>query len=432
MPTSLGRLLDALTEATLAGGDRPADLADAAGALRHLGRALGQLRSDGVSAIAGDRREQQVAALAAACTEVAVRAPIARLTLTRLAGAAADTVAVLRPRSTGGGRWAAAVELTDAIAAVCEVLDRGLPSGGAAHWVAEVRGCATQLQQAAALDPPTRSHAALLDQPLADPAVLRSSGRAADPAAVIPEATAVLLQATAATGPPPTLAEVLAYTLAAETLARTTTALLPGHTTPGHSPAADAWHAVRTALRPFDDGSRRPHPHPPPGVAVAGRLHAVLASAPDEPGRWPPPARAAVATAVQHLPALAVQLRDTVRHWGATGTLLAFACDLPPSEPRVQARLAGHRTDGLVHADAFDLRPATEALHAARLRSAVVALAVTAADRRTAPAFPRRAAAAHRELLAPYGGSAALDRAAAQARQRPGLPRPGAGRHRPR
>lgn len=75
MATSLGQLLDALADHARALDDSPAVRADAATALGHGGRALARLRRDGVSPIAGDQREQRVAALATACTELAARAP---------------------------------------------------------------------------------------------------------------------------------------------------------------------------------------------------------------------------------------------------------------------------------------------------------------------------------------------------------------------
>ena len=104
MATSLGQLLEGLTGAAHSADDSPASRSDAATALGHLGRALARLRHDGVSPALGDQREQRVAALAAACSEVAVRAPATEATLTRLAAAAADTLAVLHQDSTVANR----------------------------------------------------------------------------------------------------------------------------------------------------------------------------------------------------------------------------------------------------------------------------------------------------------------------------------------
>src|SRR3954469_10928305 len=108
MATSLGQLLDALADHARARDDSPAVRADAATALGHVGRALAQLRRDGVSPIAGDQREHRVAALANACTDFAPRAPPTEGTLSQLAAAAADSLAVLHPDTTVASRWATA------------------------------------------------------------------------------------------------------------------------------------------------------------------------------------------------------------------------------------------------------------------------------------------------------------------------------------
>ena len=305
MATSLGQLLDGLTDAVRTTDDSPANRSDAATALGHVGRALTRLRNDGVSPLAGDQREQRVAALAAACTEVASRAPATEATLTRLAAAAADTLAVLHSDSTVASRWAAATAVAETIPPLTEVVTRGQPAGPAAEWLTEVRHQAALVQQTAALRPPTRADAAILDRPVPGPAVDAS----VDPTLVVSDAIGVLLRTTGRASDPPSVAEVLAYTIAAQTLSSAAQRL--GQTDPssaGQVTAADAWRAVRAALRPYDDGSRRPHPYPPSGVTAAGRLHAVLGSAGSDPAIWTASLRASIAAAAQHLPALASQL----------------------------------------------------------------------------------------------------------------------------
>src|SRR4051794_38167120 len=170
MVTSLGQLLDALADHARAGDDGPAVRADAATALGHIGRALAQLRRDGVSPIAGDLREQSVAALATACVELAARAPATEGTLSRLAAAAADTLAVLHPDTTVASRWAAATAAAETVTPLAEVLADHLPPGPAAEWLTEARRQAVLVQQAAALQPPTRADAVVLDRPVPGPA----------------------------------------------------------------------------------------------------------------------------------------------------------------------------------------------------------------------------------------------------------------------
>jgi hypothetical protein len=301
MATSLGQLLDALADHARACDDGPAVRADAATALGHVGRALAQLRRDGVSPLAGDQREQRVAALATACTELAVRAPATEGTLSRLAAAAADTLAVLHPDTTVASRWAAATAVAETVTPLVGVIGEHLPPEPAAEWLAEVGHQAVLVQQAAALQPPTRDDAVVLDRPVPGPA--------ADPALVVPDAVGVLLRATARASDPPSVAEVLAYTLAAQTLSSTAERLGPAGASAAERPrAADAWRAVRVALRPYDDGSRHPHEHTPAGVTAAGRLHAVLSAVEPDPATWTASLRASVAAGAQHLPGLASQL----------------------------------------------------------------------------------------------------------------------------
>src|SRR4051812_49871295 len=135
MATSLGQLLDALTDRARIRDDGPAVRDDAATALGHVGRALARLRRDGVSPIAGELREQRVAALATACTELAARAPATEGTLSRLAAAAADTLAVLHPDTTVASRWAAATAVAETVTPLVGVIGEHLPPGPAAEWL---------------------------------------------------------------------------------------------------------------------------------------------------------------------------------------------------------------------------------------------------------------------------------------------------------
>lgn len=418
MATSLGQLLDTLTVTTYSTGDGPTARADAATALGHLGRALHRLAIDGVSDNPEDGHEQQLTALATACTELAARAPVTEARLGQLAAVTADLLGTQRTQFTIAGRWAAAVEITDAVTPLSEVVGRGLPAGGAGGWLANVQHSAVLVEQAAARHPPTRGGGALLDHPVPTGATTR----AFEPAVAVPEAIAQLVQATDRPTEPPSIAEVLAFTVAAQTLSAAAARLNPaqaGRPTAGASAsagidAAGAWQAVRAALRPFGDGSRRMHAQAPATVQAAGRLHTALSRDTPDPAAWSAALRAAVAAAVQHLPTLAIQLDRTVQTWGRTGGLLAYAVDLPAREDRVIQHLRGHRPGGLVRADALDLRPVATAVRNAGLLSTAVAARAVDPSARPAPDFPRRAWAAHRDLLDQPNADVALRRATQQ------------------
>jgi hypothetical protein len=415
MATSLGQLLDALADNARVLDDSPAVRADAATALGHIGRALAHLRRDGISPITGDQREQHVAALATACTELSARAPATQSTLTRLAAAAADTLAVLHQDTTVASRWAAATAVAETVPPLAEVVARALPAGPAAEWATEIQHRGALVLQTAALQPPSRADAVLLDRPV--PGLMAAAP--VDAALVVPDAVGVLLRATARASEPPSVAEVLAYTIAAQTLSSAAERLDPADAPPAESlRASDAWRAVRAALRPYDDGSRRPHDHTPPGVTAAGRLHNALTAAGFDPTSWTTSLRASVAAGAQHLPTFASQLLyRTVRHWADTRALIAYARDLPPREEHVAAYLRGYRPAGLVRAEAADLRPVVGALHNARLLSLAVADRVAGPGARAVAGFPQRAWAANRTLLDQPQTPVALSMALQQAHQ---------------
>lgn len=415
MATSLGQLLDALADTARTTDDSAAARADAGTALGHMGRALAHLRRDGVSPFARDRREQQVAALAAACTELGVRAPATELALTRLAAAAADTIGVLYAHTTVTSRWAVATAVAETVTPLAEVVAHRLPAGPATQWHAEVERQAALVQQTAALQAPTRADVAILDRPVPGPAVNAS----VDPARVVPDAVGVLLQATARASDPPSVTEVLAYTIAAQTLSSAAERLGSADAlSAGQTAAPDAWRAVRAALRPYDDGSRHFHEQAPSGVTAAGRLHAALRSAGSDPATWTASLRVSVTSAAQHLPTLATQLLyRTVRSWADTGSLIAYARDVPPREERVAAYLRGYQPGGLVRVDGTDLQPVAGALHNARLLSLAVADKVAGPDARATAGFPRRAWAANRAVLDDPQTPVALSVATQQAHQ---------------
>ncbi|KQS64316.1 hypothetical protein [Modestobacter sp. Leaf380] len=407
MATSLGQLLDSLVATAEAVAPTPGTRADAALALGQLGRALQQLRQDGVSKAIGAQQERQVGALGLACTEVSRRAPANEGTMGTLAAAAADTLAALYDHSTVSARWAMATAVTDAVTPVARLVGGGLPAGPTSQWLDEVYRQSVLVQQTAALNPPSRAGAAILDRPLPGPTVPGST----DPRDVVPETVAVLLRATGSSRNTPSVAEVLAYTLAAETLSSAVQRLDGTAAPEGGQLAAPGWRAVRSALRPYDDGTRRPHPHAPPAVDAALRLHGAL-SHPDAESS--PGLHGVLAAAAQHLPTLASQLLyRTVRSWADSGTLLAYARDLPPRDDRVAAFLRGYQPSGLVRVNAVDLQPVAGAIHNARLLSLDVAARVAPADMDAD--FPRRSLAANQASLGRPDAASALQAARIEA-----------------
>lgn len=398
MPTSAGDLLDHLghlAQLNAAGRQSSTSAADAARVLGHLGRAMLELRRAGVSSRVGDDRDTLVAALAANCVQIAERAPVRETTLGRTAAAAADAVALAGVQTSTAGRWAMTSELLDIVTGLVDVVTAAAVGAAITDRCEAARDSAVLLHREAALHPPQPQHFEALDRPIPGDA-----GAVTDEdARAIRESTARLLHASEPRDAHLTIAQLLARTIAAEALTRAAEALLADAATePGHAAASDSWRAVRAVLRPFDDGSRRPHRIADPGTGAALRLHAALQRA-GEPADWPPPLRAAVAASVQLLPAHARQLERAVHRWAMEGNFVAHACDLPYQPGRAAAYLAGHKPAGVIRVGTADLRPAAAALRRSGLLTAAVA--ENAAERvPESERFPRHLAAAHRARIA--------------------------------
>lgn len=417
MSTSLSGLLDTLADAARGQlGAVPVSAlirADAATALGHLGRALRQLHADGVSAAIGDVREHQLTTLAHACADVAACAPVAEARLTVLAAAGADVVAVHRHQMTASHRWAVTTMITDAVEPLGDLIESGMHIGPMIDRLAALRRHVLRAQQTAALNPPTRAALAVLDWPIPSPAV---QARRSDTAIVVGESTAALAFSVRRHADTLCLAEVLAITLATQTLSAAARSFTPGppmtRTPGGHLGADDAWRAVRASLARFSDGSPNLHVDPTPIAEQARLLHHGLRHADSGWAARTESAHAVLAEATQHLPAIASDLHRRANSWVRSEELLAYARDLPVREDRIAAHLAGYRAAGIVRADALDLQPVTDSIRNAELLSAELADQVR---RPTTVSFPQRAWAANRALLEPAHTPAALSEAKNQA-----------------
>lgn len=427
MPTSASELLDHLVRlADVSATARQTNVgaASAARALGHLGRAVDELRRAGISGRVGGEREKLARELATSCGEIARRAPLGESMLCRTAGATGDAVALAGPHTNAAGRWALTTELLDVVLVLGDVVVAGPVGLEIEQRCNSARECTVRLLQDAAQRPPQPRHFQALDRPIPNPGTAAGD----DLPAVIRESTARLMNSSEQRDARLTVAQVLAAATASEALARAAEAIsVSGPAQRGHAGAGDSWRAVRATLRPFDDGSRRPHRSLDTGTAAALRLHAALQRAADPAAAWGTPVADAVAASVQLLPVYARQLEQHVNQWTFEGGVVAHACDLPYRDGRARAHLAGYSRAGLLRiVDPRDLRPVTEALHRAALLTAAVADATT--GQRTAnPGFPRHLAAAHHATLegvSPGDVSAAARRAYEQIRAANSKPAP--------
>jgi hypothetical protein len=360
MPTSLADLLDELTRRARCLPAAPDTGADAATAIGVLGDTLPRLRPIGT-----DRSNAPAPlALAHACRELARGTDRHAGRLTDLAGATADTIGVLRDELTDPTRWAATVAISDTLHALVDghVRDRRPLDLAAARRVHEVRRALTDLDRAAGRQPPNQASATILHRPIPSPYGVQHA------AARVIEAAAGILHYTQPSRRL-TLSEILAVTIAADSLHATARALLEpesAHPTP--------WRSVQRELRPFQDGSRRRGRAPSPLVLCALDLHDAVTSLTRD-GTVHAATRAAVSEALPYLTATIDNLIVTVDKWASTRALHARAIDLNAGERYPAEYLAGRRPAGIIPAGRPDLLAARTAL--ARARAQTVRLTAT-------------------------------------------------------
>lgn len=382
MATSIAELLDAAAReaADLTAADRVA----AAITLGHIGRGLAALRQDGISREVGDLRERQVARLAASCLELAATAPQPERVprLPELGGALADAAIITGRAGVVEQRWALSAALIRMVGPLTTPLltaaDTDIAGDLLGARALQITQQARRAWQSVCLSPPTIQHNTVLDTPIpTGPPAAEPATRA--PGAQLNEAMALLVHTTGRGHAPLTIAEAFAISLTAQTVAHAAAQTLPNPAT--HAGAAACWAAVRESLRPFHDGSRRPHRHRPAHITAALTIYRIVHDPAAED------LTAELADLAQHLPALADNLARTVT---ADRPIVALARDLPFREERLDSVLAGNRPGGVIRADARDLLPAATALRAARLTSTALAATLNDGTR------PMHTHAAHR------------------------------------
>ncbi len=354
MATSLADLLD-LTSGTARVLPTTADTcADVASALRYYATALARCGiADGSHpgyACAED--------LAAACGSFAASTHQRRQRLGDLAGATADTIAMLQPELTTPGRWAAAVSIADAASDLVSLVARAgtLRHLAAATALRHLGGRILDTQRLATAHPPTSVAAAILDRPI--PASL-STGQRSHIEQYLPNAAAGIVHHTRP-GQPVALCEFLAVIIALQSLNQTAARLaaaLGG--SPPERRTVSAWRTAQQRLRPFNDGTRRRQLAAPPLVGYALDLYRALPRPAERPTRR---AAQALRDTLNHVPAIGRNLLTAVQRWSDANALLVLACDTDAGPRRPAEYLAGHRPEGLIPAGPRELAPVMVAI----------------------------------------------------------------------
>lgn len=426
MPTTPADLLAEIYAA--AGPDAPASVSDAdraaaAGVVGALGAVVARLDRDriwtGIAALEGP--VHQLAELADACRTLGQAAPVSSRRVVELAGIFADAAGASSARATREQRRSLLVATVEAIDRFASVITVSARAGSGSRDPAErVREAARAIRHKAAMSPPTRAANAVLETPVPDLVAPAPIGRNASAGAAIQAAMAAVLADIRPGVQPPTVAEVMAICLAAESLCR---AVEERASVPRPGTAGDAWAGIRAALSPFHDGSRRPRQIAPPHIEAARSIYQMTTR-----HRFGHPCATGIIDAVQHLPQLAAQLRAAVQDWPKRSHIIAHAYRLPPREDRVTAMLAKTQPAGIVRADEQDFVPVVIAVSNAHALSLELAVHVSLHS----PPSTRRLLAAHERWLdRPHAGVELVraSRQAARTRQpsRP-QPQPPAGR----
>ncbi len=116
----------------------------------------------------------------------------------------------------------------------------------------------------------------------------------------------------------------------------------------------------------------------------------------------------AIVSATQHLPVIARAIEQHVTRWHENATVMSFACDLPLRQTRLAHHVAGHRFDGMVHADRFDLARVTAAARNADLLSTAFAAHVARASDLRTHTESRTAALDTVDTLEPRGDAVSI------------------------
>jgi hypothetical protein len=235
-----------------------------------------------------------------------------------LAGATADTIAILQQEMTAPGRWAVTVSIADAAHDLVSLIAgtdslRHLAALTALHHLGRR---IHDTQRLAAAHPPTSGSTAILDRPIPASHPTQQHSQIGE---YLPNAAAGIVHHTRP-GQPLALCELLAVTIALESLSETAARLMA--TLEGGSPdrrAASAWRTAQHRLRSFNDGTRRRQLTAPPLVGFALDLYRAL----PRPGEWPTIHQLlALRNALHYVPAIGRNLVAAVRRWSDTNALL--------------------------------------------------------------------------------------------------------------
>lgn len=430
MSTSLADLLDTLGHYASSQVEHAEQVHELDHAVSRLGRGVHLLAEAGLSVTGpcpGERERWAYELAAAAQREIGATRHEGRAA--QLAGAITDTIGTLQWRHTTRERWAALVSVTDVIT------DLRAASAHARHHPAArqrahavIDGCTNILLRLAAIDPPNAKDLTMLDRRMPGLTRVSHTDSIAD---LVADVNARLRSRIEDARESVGVAEISSLCFVADELTRFAAHLARVRGDANYAStaqtAAAAWTATRRAIRPYNDGTRRPHgPGSAPAVIVdALRIHSSIRAAAQRPFDESAPAQ--VHAALRHLPELSVHVRHALRDATSANRMIAYGRDLPYLEEREAQFVAGRTAEGIVTARLSDVRPILAKMRVAHgLASAIATLPVTGRRDMTARSgWPQPTVQFHEDALALHQQAAAAAQASAVRR---GVVSRGAGR----
>jgi hypothetical protein len=395
--TSLADLVDDL-EQHLHGRRVVLGVAEAAGGLHAAGAVLRRLALDGLERRVGGRRESAGTALASACERAGQAWPTDPAARTgQLIGIIGDVIGLQRFELSCEARWWTTLRLASAARVIADVIAADGPY--ADHpYLKQVRAAAAGVQQLGAAGPPDPAGLAGLDTRLPHPPGYHAASPEAGAAEELTRITAQLRPTPDGRQPRLTVRQIQSVLHASAAAAEYTQRQLAEHASEPWNQAASAWVSARLALAPFTEGATPETTAHDPLLAASSRLCEQLAKAHVDPAPGTSSDAAVWVTATQ-LPHIARHLDLQLRL--LAGRAVARATALPITETRVDAWLG----NTAIRANAQQLQPTRQALHAAEVLSTGLA---TAISQQPAHRPPRPATATREPVTIRQGTHAAL------------------------
>jgi hypothetical protein len=394
--TSLAELVDDL-EQHLHGGGAVLCVDEAAGGLHAIAIVLRRLASDGLERRVGGRRESAGTTLASACERAGQAWPIDPAGRTgQLTGIIGDVIGLQRFELGCEARWWTTLRLASGLTSPTADLIAAHGPYADNLYLEQIRAAAADELQLGAAEPPDPAGLAGLDIRLPQPVGYQAGSAEAGAAEELTRMVAQLRPTPDGRQPRLTVRQVQSVIHAGAAATEHAVRQVAEHTSGPWRHTASPWGCGPALACTVHRGSHTGTRTHDPLLAASSRLCGQLARARVEPVQG---------TTGQAVLVIAAQLPHLPRHLDLqirmlTGRAIARATALPVAEARLGAWLG----NTAIRADAQQLQPTRQALHAAEVLSSGLAIAMS---QQFAHCSPRPAIAPREQVSSRQGARAA-------------------------